>query len=93
MEALALARPVVTTNVAGIPELVRDGRSGFVVPPTDGAALLEALHQVFTLPVETLDAMGRRGQEDVRARHSVATQAARLDALVQRYLAPAPDAR
>src|SRR5262249_19021744 len=43
MEAMALRRPVITTYVAGIPELVRDPDDGWLVPAGDVAALAEAM--------------------------------------------------
>ena len=39
MEALALGRPVISTWVAGIPELVESGKCGWLVPAGDGAAV------------------------------------------------------
>jgi glycosyltransferase involved in cell wall biosynthesis len=41
------SRPVVTTNVGGLPEVVRDGETGFVVPPEDPAALAAAVVRFF----------------------------------------------
>jgi glycosyltransferase involved in cell wall biosynthesis len=43
IEALALGRPAVVTDVGGLPEVVRDGREGFVVPSDDPAALADRL--------------------------------------------------
>lgn len=43
MEAMAMARPVVTTRVTGIPELVEDGVGGLLVPPGDALALADAI--------------------------------------------------
>ncbi len=39
--------PVVTTDVGGLPEVVRDGETGFIVPPGDGAALADAVIRYF----------------------------------------------
>ena len=39
--------PVVTTNVGGLPEVVRDGRTGFIVPPADPSALAGAVIRFF----------------------------------------------
>lgn len=39
--------PVVTTNVGGLPEVVHDGRTGYLVPPADPAALAEAVRRFF----------------------------------------------
>ncbi len=38
--------PVVTTNVGGLPEVVRDGETGFIVPPEDSAGLAAAIVQL-----------------------------------------------
>jgi glycosyltransferase involved in cell wall biosynthesis len=43
MEAMATGRPVVSCAISGIPELVRDGETGLIVPPNDPAALADAL--------------------------------------------------
>lgn len=40
--------PVVTTNVGGLPEVVRDGETGYIVPPKDGPALAAAITRFFT---------------------------------------------
>jgi len=42
-EAMANGLPVITTALAGIPEMVDDGRTGILIPPGDGKALVEAL--------------------------------------------------
>jgi glycosyltransferase involved in cell wall biosynthesis len=49
-EALALGTPVVTTDVTGIPEVVRDGETGLQVPQRDPAALAAALARLLTDP-------------------------------------------
>ncbi|MCS6858738.1 MAG: glycosyltransferase family 4 protein [Abditibacteriales bacterium] len=48
MEAMALRRPVIVTNIAGMPELVRDGETGLLVPPADVGALADALRRVLS---------------------------------------------
>ena len=47
MEAMALEKPVVCSAIAGLPEVVRDGQTGFLVPPGDSAALQVALEKLF----------------------------------------------
>ena len=44
-EAMATGKPVVSTTVAGIPELVANGESGLLVPPRDARALADAMEQ------------------------------------------------
>ena len=46
MEAMACARPVVATAVGGVPELISDGVTGFLVPPGDPAAMADAVLRV-----------------------------------------------
>jgi glycosyltransferase involved in cell wall biosynthesis len=45
-EAMATGKPVVSTTVAGIPELVANGETGFLVPPRDARALADAMEQL-----------------------------------------------
>ena len=47
MEAMALEKPVICSRIAGLPEVVRDGQTGFLVPPGDSAALQNALEKLF----------------------------------------------
>ncbi|HEX2835397.1 MAG TPA: glycosyltransferase [Thermoanaerobaculia bacterium] len=83
MEAMASGRAVVSTTIAGIPELVEHGVSGLLVPPGDAAALAGALRELIEDPQRARQ-MGRRGQEKVRTdfslRTCVAQLLARLDA-------------
>ncbi len=48
-EAMAAGVPVVTTGVSAIPEVVRDGRTGFIVPPSSPVALARKLSDVLTM--------------------------------------------
>jgi glycosyltransferase involved in cell wall biosynthesis len=81
MEAMALRRPVLTTYVAGIPELVRPGETGWLFPAGSIEALTAAMEDCLSRPVDELRAMGEAGHARALARHSVETQAAQLAAL------------
>lgn len=70
MEALARARPVLSTFVAGIPELVVPGRNGWLVPAGSIDALVDGLREILDAPLEQLAEMGLHGREDVRRQHS-----------------------
>ena len=77
MEAFALGRPVITTYIAGIPELV-DPSCGWLVPAGDEVALASALDECLSADPDTLAAMGREGRARVEAWHDLHTNAARL---------------
>jgi len=81
MEALALGRPVISTYVAGIPELVDPGVCGWLVPPGSVEALTAAMRAALQLPVEKLEQMGRAGAERVAQQHDVTVEASFLAAL------------
>lgn len=78
MEAMALARPVVTTLIAGIPELVRHGEDGWLVPAGDCAALASACTELLQADAERLESMGRGARERVLQRHSAEVGARKL---------------
>jgi glycosyltransferase involved in cell wall biosynthesis len=81
MEAMALRRPVLATYVAGIPELVRPGETGWLFPAGDIDALVAALADCLMRPAEELQRMGDAASVRVLARHAIDTEAARLAGL------------
>jgi glycosyltransferase involved in cell wall biosynthesis len=52
MEAMASHIPVVATAISGVPELVRPGETGWLVPPEDAYAIADALSEIHANPVE-----------------------------------------
>jgi glycosyltransferase involved in cell wall biosynthesis len=78
MEALALCRPVIATDVGGISELVVPGDCGWLVPPRSVPELADAMRDALRRPAAELDEMGRRGALRVRAEHDSAAQARRM---------------
>jgi len=78
MEAMALARPVLSTYVAGIPELVRSGEIGWLFPAGDVDSLAQAMRECLAAQPAELDKMGAIGRQRVIERHSVDTEAAKL---------------
>lgn len=79
MEAFALARPVLSTYIAGIPELVKDGENGWLVPAGNVDALTAALRAAIETPTPRLDEMGQAGLQAVRASHHLPTEVSRLE--------------
>jgi len=77
LEAFACARAVVATAVGGVPEVIRAGETGWLVPPRDqaalAAALTEALHDR-----TTTDGFGQAGRQLVLDNHSASAVAAAI---------------
>jgi glycosyltransferase involved in cell wall biosynthesis len=78
MEAMARARPVLSTFVAGIPELVVPGRNGWLVPAGSVDALVDGMRQILDAPLDQLAEMGLRARDDVRSQHEIETIAQRM---------------
>jgi colanic acid/amylovoran biosynthesis glycosyltransferase len=87
MEALALGRPVISTYVAGIPELVEPGVCGWLVPAGSLEPLTAAMRSALTSPVENLETMGKIGGDRVASQHNALTEAKKLAALFHKYSA------
>ena len=78
MEAMALRRPVLATFIAGIPELVRHGETGWLIPAASVDELASAMEDCLSRAPEELRRMGELGRQRVIARHSIDAQAAKL---------------
>ena len=78
MEAMALRRPVLTTYVAGIPELVLPGVTGWLFPPGSIESLAAAVEDFLSRSPEELRVMGEAAYARVLERHSIDTEAAKL---------------
>jgi glycosyltransferase involved in cell wall biosynthesis len=78
MEALALGRPVISTYIAGIPELVVPGRNGWLVPAGALSALVGAMAEALTAEPAELEQMGRAGAAQVAREHDARTEANKL---------------
>jgi len=90
MEAMALGRPVVGTWIAGTPELVLPGVTGWLVPPGSVDGLCKAMREVLEADPADLERMGRAGAERVAQRHDIAIEARKLGELIVRSQSPRP---
>jgi glycosyltransferase involved in cell wall biosynthesis len=80
IEAFAARRPIVASAVNGIPELVRNSETGFVVPCDDASALASAIERILAQPDEALR-LAARGHDEVVLRHPWSIVASRYLAL------------
>jgi len=85
MEYMGARLPVVATRVGGLPELVRDGENGLLVPPRDPVSLARALADLLSNPSER-ERMGQAGKELREREYGIDAFVGRLEALYERLL-------
>jgi colanic acid/amylovoran biosynthesis glycosyltransferase len=78
MEAMALRRPVLSTFVAGIPELVRANENGWLFPAGSLDELTAAMEDCLSRPAQDIQRMGEAGYRRVIECHSIDVEAAKL---------------
>jgi peptidoglycan/xylan/chitin deacetylase (PgdA/CDA1 family) len=78
MEALALGRPCIATQITGVPELVEPGVTGWLVPAGSDRALATRMAEALDAAPAELERMGRAGAARVAALHDAKVEAARL---------------
>jgi colanic acid/amylovoran biosynthesis glycosyltransferase len=78
MEAFAAGRPVVSTYIAGTPELVRPGENGWLVPAGSSETLAATLKEVLQTSPGVLTDMGARGKKLVQELHRADYEAEKL---------------
>lgn len=86
MEALALGRPVITSSIAGIPELVETGVNGWLVTPGSVESLVDALDSALKCPLHNLETMGQAGAARVAQLHNADLEAQALAEIFSKYL-------
>ncbi len=85
IEAMAAARPVVATAVGGVPDLVEDGVSGYLVEPGQPAAVADRVLALLDDP-ERREAFGRAGRKRVDPAFDAARLLRDVDALYRRLI-------
>lgn len=85
MEALVLRRPVITTFIAGIPELVSHGETGWLIPASSLDDLTRVLEECLTMRDDEILQMGERGRARAIERHAIEGQAAVLATLFRAH--------
>jgi len=83
MEAMAMETVPVSTQISGIPELIRHGESGFLTKPKDTKAIVTALQQIITNPNKT-KTMAGNARETVTLSFTTECQAKRMESVFQR---------
>ena len=86
MEAMTLGRPVISTYVGGIPELVQPGKTGWLVPAGDEVALAQAMREALITPVTQLAAMGTAARRHIFDHHDAIKEAKKLKRLFEQSI-------
>lgn len=87
LQAMAMGRPIVATAIGGIPEVIEDGQTGLLVPPSDTQSLMGAIRRVLEEP-DSARARSQRGLELVRTRFSLDASLGALEDLYRDLLTP-----
>lgn len=86
VEAMGAGRAVVATSVGGNPEVVIDGHTGLLVPPSDTTALTDALGHLISNPDQRI-VLGEAAANEARTRFSIEEHVSQLAALYRQGLA------
>jgi glycosyltransferase involved in cell wall biosynthesis len=89
LDAMAAGLPVVATSVGGVPELIEDGKSGWLVPPRDAEALASRLRPLLT-NAELRHSLGAAGYARVRDHFSTSQMVERFTQLYDELLRAVP---
>lgn len=82
LEAMAFGCPVISTQVGGIPDIVRQGQTGFTIPPRDAIALAEAMQTLLSQP-ELRRQMGQAGRKLVEQEFNAAVNVPKMLAVMK----------
>ena len=77
LESMSVGRPVITTNVPGCRQVMKDSAkgngNGFVIPSSDSTALIDAMHKMTMMSIDQLNEMGKEGRLMIEEKYNVAT--------------------
>jgi glycosyltransferase involved in cell wall biosynthesis len=85
IEAMACGKPVVASNVGGIPEIIEDGKTGILVPPKDEKALANAVIKLFASK-DLAGSMGKAGRQRAEQYFNIGSQVKEIEGILDEYL-------
>ncbi len=86
MEALAMGKPIITTNIPGCKEMVDEGVNGFLVPPKDSISLAQAMEKYINLSDEEKDKMKRASYQKAVEQFDVKHVLKRYDEIIEEMI-------
>ena len=90
IEAMAMEKPTVATDIGGIPEVVQDGETGLLVRPGDSAALAKAIIELIDNP-DRAKAMGKKGRNRFAQKFTRKTMLSKIEDLYLGLAGPKKD--
>lgn len=82
LEAMAMGKPVIGTAVGGIPEIIKNGINGILVPPKDPLSIYQAIQRLLNNPDEA-KRMGCAGKDIVQNNFSVSNMVKKYEELYE----------
>jgi glycosyltransferase involved in cell wall biosynthesis len=82
---MALGRPVISTMINGIPELVKSGTNGLLCPAADLTSLVEAIKTMNNYSDKEINSMGNKAKQSVCERHDINIEAKKLAELFKSH--------
>jgi glycosyltransferase involved in cell wall biosynthesis len=85
IEAMACEKPVVATNVGGIPEIVEDGKTGLLVPPADEKSIADAAIKLLS-DKPLADSLAAAGRESIEKNFNILDQVQKIEGIIDECL-------
>ncbi len=85
IEAMACKKPVIGSNIGGIPYAISDNKDGLLVPPKDSQALADAITKILNNP-KLAKQMGENGYKKVKENFTWEIQAKKMNEIIKRVL-------
>lgn len=90
MEAFAMGKAVIASDIGGIPEMVKDGVNGYLFPPGDSGILAARLEKLISNPALRRE-LGQRGREKARKVYNSETHYEKITEIYNKVLGDRPD--
>ena len=87
MEAMSFGLPSLATNVYGVPELIEDGRTGFLVQPNSLRSAIDGLEKLLSMPAAKRSAMGAAARQKIATAHDAKDYVAAYSSLIKSLVA------
>jgi len=85
MEAMAMKLPVIATDITGLPEIIENGKNGYLVPSADSQAITDKIIELYHNPGLRTE-LGKEARKTVENKFNLKTNVGRFEELINRYV-------